>query len=80
MTQKRTVWRKQEDELVARWSEAAERHRLIHQEISARRLTHGAAAPDEELSQRAQAVIAEIEGLRRQVARLKRQFLSGERY
>jgi len=80
MTQKPAAWRKQEEQLVARWSDATERHRLIHQELATRQLTHGAAAPDEDLSQRAQAVIAEIEGLRRQVARLKRQYLSGERY
>ena len=80
MTQKRAVWRKQEEELVARWSDAAERHRLIHLELSERELTQGAAPADNDLSRRAQAVIAEIEGLRRQVARLKRQFLSGERY
>jgi hypothetical protein len=80
MTQKRAAWRKQEEELVARWSEATERHRRIHQQISAQQLAHGAAARDEDLSRKEQAVIAEIEGLRREVARLKRQFLSGERY
>jgi hypothetical protein len=80
MTQKRAAWRKQEQELVARWSDATGRHRLIHQELSARELTRGDAPPDNDLSLRAQAVIAEIEGLRRQIARLKRQFLSGERY
>lgn len=80
MTQKRAAWRKQEEQLVAHWNEAAERHRLIHQELSARQLTEGGATPDEDLSLRAQAVIAEIEGLRRQLARLKRQYISGERY
>ena len=80
MTQKRAGWRKQEEQLVARWSDATERHRQIHQELSARRLADGKAAPEDGLSLRAQAVVAEIEGLRREVARLKRQFLSGERY
>ena len=80
MTQKSAAWRKQEEQLVARWSDAAERHRRIHREMSARQLTHGAAGPDDDLSLKAQAVIAEIEGLRREIARLKRQFLSGERY
>lgn len=80
MTQKRAAWRKQEEELVARWTDATERHRLIHQELAARELAPGAAPPDPDLSLRAQAVIAEIDGLRRQLARLKRQFLSGERY
>ena len=80
MTQKRAAWRKQEEQLVARWSDATERHRRICEEMSARQITHSAVAPDKDLSLRAQAVIAEIEGLRREVARLKRQFLSGDRY
>jgi len=80
MTQKRAAWRKQEEQLVARWSDATERHRRIHQELSARQFADGIAAPDDDLSLRARAVIAEIETLRREVARLKRQFLSGERY
>ena len=79
MTQKRTAWRKQEEHLVARWSEATERHRRIHQELSAQQLAEGAEARDD-LLLKAQAVVAEIEGLRREVARLKRQFISGERY
>lgn len=80
MKQKRDAWRKQEEQLVARWGEAAERYRLIHKELSARQLAQGDAAPDKELSSKAQAALAEIEALRRQVARLKREFLSGERY
>jgi hypothetical protein len=78
MMQKRAAWRKQEEQLVARWGEAAERYRLIHKELSARQLAQGDAAPDKELSSK--AALAEIEALRRQVARLKREFLSGERY
>jgi hypothetical protein len=77
MMQKRAAWRKQEEQLVARWGEAAERYRLIHQQLQ---LAQGDAAPDKELSSKAQAALAEIEALRRQVARLKREFLSGERY
>ena len=80
MTQKRAAWRKHEEQLVARWSDATERHRQIHQELSARQLADGTAARDDDLWLRARAVITEIEGLRREVARLKRQFLSGERY
>jgi hypothetical protein len=80
MTQKRAGWRKQEEQLVARWSDATERHRQIHHELSARQLADGIAAPDDDLSLRERAVLTEIEGLRREVARLKRQFLSGERY
>ena len=78
--QKRTAWRKQEQLLVERWSAATERYRVIHQELSARQLALGNGGPDDELVLKAQAALAEIEALRRQVARMKREFLSGERY
>ena len=79
-SQNRAAWRQQEQQLVERWDAAMQRYRQIHEELSARRLAQGGGGPDEELERRAQAAAAEIEALRRQVARLKRQFLSGERY
>ncbi len=75
----RAAWRQQEQQLVERWGAAMLRYRQIHEELSARRSAPGGGT-DEELERRAQAAVAEIEALRRQVARLKRQFLSGERY
>jgi hypothetical protein len=77
---KRKVWREQEAQLVARWTAAEERHRQVHEEISRRRSDSEGDGPGEELALRAQAVRAEIEGLRREVARLKVQFNSGKRY
>jgi len=67
---------------VERWEAAVQRQRAIDAELSARRLAQadGAADVDAELVLKAQAARAEIEALRRQVARLKREFLSGERY
>ena len=78
--QNRTAWRKQEQELVERWSQAVERYRLIHEELSARQLAQGTLAPGDELVLKERAARADIETLRRQVARLKREFLSGKRY
>jgi hypothetical protein len=72
------VWRQQEQLLIERWREATERHRAAHAELAAR--AQGAGAPDEALLEKAKAANAELEALRRQVARLKRDFLTGKRY
>lgn len=78
--QKLAVWRRQEQQLVERWNAAVERHRVVHEELSARRAAQGDGAADDELVLRVRAAQAEIEALRRQVARLKREFISGERF
>ena len=72
------VWRQQEQALIERWREATERHRAAHAELAAR--AQGADAPDDALLEKAKAANAELEALRRQVARLKRDFLTGKRY
>jgi hypothetical protein len=73
-----TVWRQQEQQLIERWREATERHRAAHAELAARKQADG--APDDALVEKAKAASAEIEALRRQVARLKRDFMTGKRY
>lgn len=78
--QKLAVWRRQEQQLVERWNAAVERHRVVHEELSARRAAQGDGAADDELVLRVRAAQAEIDALRRQVARLKREFISGERF
>lgn len=78
--QKLAVWRRQEQQLVERWNAAIERHRVVHEELSARRAAQGNGAADDELVLKVRAAQAEIEALRRQVARLKREFISGERF
>lgn len=72
------AWRQQEQQLIERWRAATERHREAHAEIAAR--AQGAGAPDDALLEKAKAASAELETLRRQVARLKREFLTGKRY
>jgi hypothetical protein len=78
--QKRTAWRRQEKQLLERWSAATERYRAIHAELSARPPAQGASAENDALALEAQKALAELEALKRQVARLKREFLSGDRY
>ena len=73
-----TAWRQQEQQLIERWRDATERHRAAHAELAAR--AQGDGAPDESLVEKAKAASAELEALRRQVARLKREFLTGKRY
>jgi len=62
---KRTNWREQEQQLIDRWNAANERYRAAH-------AGNQVAEAD--------AARAELELLRRQVARLKVEFTSGKRY
>ena len=62
---KRRTWREQEQRLVERWNAATERYRIAHAE---------------NLMPEADAARAELETLRRQVARLKAEFSTGKRY
>ena len=73
---KRSRWRTQEQELVARWNAAVARHRDVLAEIA----LAGGNAASEALVLKAGQAQAEIAALRRQVARLKVEFTSGKRY
>ena len=77
---KRKAWREQEQRLVEQWNAATERHRDVHAEISRLPLAPDGAGPSAELLLKAEAARAELEALRRQVARLKVEFNSGKRY
>ena len=72
---KRRVWRQQEQELVERWNAAAARHNSAQAELA----RHGQAASQELVLQAARSQ-AEMEAIRREVARLKVQFNQGVRY
>ena len=75
---KESTWRQQEQDLVARWQAATERHRMAHLELAT--ATQVGGSPDDALVAKVKAASVELEALRRQVARLKREFLSGKRY
>jgi phage terminase Nu1 subunit (DNA packaging protein) len=62
---KKQKWRDQEQQLVERWTAANERYRLAHAS---------------KVAAEVQAAQAELELLRRQVARLKSEFSTGKRY
>ena len=70
---KRKTWREQEDRLVARWTAANERHRNALAGLSG-------PAPSVEVKSEAAAALAEVESLRREIARLKVEFNQGRRY
>jgi polyhydroxyalkanoate synthesis regulator phasin len=72
---KRKVWRDQEQQLVARWNAANERFRVAHAQIAQLQ-----PAADDAVMREADAARAELELLRRQVARLKGEFNTGKRY
>ncbi len=78
---KRKAWREQEQQLVEKWNSAAQRYRDIMAQI-AREDPFAATGggPSEDIQSKAAAVRAEIEGLRKKVARLKAEFNSGKRY
>jgi len=75
---KRKVWREQEQQLVERWNAATARHQDVHAEILRNQSASGSLSA--ELQLKAEAARAEIEALRRQIARLKVEFNSGKRY
>jgi hypothetical protein len=70
---KRKTWREQEDRLVARWVAANERHRKSLHELAG-------PAPSSEMRSEVQAALAEVESVRRDIARLKVEFNQGKRY
>lgn len=73
---KRRTWRAQEQELVARWNSAVARHKDVLAEIA----QAGGEATSEALVLKADRARAEMDAVRRQVARLKVEFNSGKRY
>jgi len=76
---KRKAWREQEQRLVESWNTAVARFRDVQAELERQELAAGGSA-SEELRLRAEAARAEIEAVRKQVARLKVEFSSGKRY
>lgn len=77
---KRKTWREQEQRLVENWNAAAQRYRDIMAQIAKEGPFTGAAGPSEDIMSKAEAVRAEIEALRKKVARLKAEFNTGKRY
>jgi hypothetical protein len=77
---KRRAWREQEQQLVDRWKAASERYRDAEAALSSRSSTGPEGAPDEESVLKVKAARAELEAMRKQVARIKAEFSAGKRY
>ena len=77
---KRKAWQEQEQQLVERWNAAAIRLRVAQAALSSPPSENGDAAPHEEKVLKAKAARAELEAVRKQVARLKVEFSAGKRY
>jgi hypothetical protein len=76
MLDKRKAWRAQEQQLVERWNAAAVRYQDVQAEIA----LAGGVETSEALVLKSDTARAEMDALRRQVARLKVEFTSGKRY
>ena len=77
---KRKAWREQEQLLVERWNAAEGRFRDAQAALSSRSSADGEVAPDEESVLKVKAARAELEAMRKQVARIKAEFSAGKRY
>lgn len=77
---KRKSWREQEEKLVASWNAATERYREAQAELTRQRLPQGGGAPTAECVRTEEAARAELEAMRKQVARMKVEFSTGKRY
>jgi len=77
---KRRAWREQEQQLVERWKAASERYRDAEAALSSQSSANGEGAPDEESVLKFKAARAELEAMRKQVARIKVEFSAGKRY
>jgi hypothetical protein len=73
---RRKAWRAQEQDLVARWNAALARHNEVLAEIA----LAGGDSTSEALVLKAESARAEMDAVRRKVARLKVEFNSGKRY
>lgn len=75
-TDKRKTWRAQEQDLVTRWNAAVALHQAVLAEIA----LDPSPSTSEALVLKANSARAQVDALRRQVARLKVEFNSGKRY
>jgi hypothetical protein len=77
---KRKAWREQEQQLVERWNAASARYRDAQAEVSLHHLASGDGAPSGEILLKAETARAELDAIRKQLARLKAEFSTGKRY
>jgi len=76
---KRRAWREQEQQLVERWNAATERYREAQAEVMRQSPPQGDGAPDASV-RLAEVALAELDAMRKQIARMKVEFSTGKRY
>ena len=77
---KRRAWRDEEQRLVERWNAATARYQEAQAELTHSSAADGTGASGEERLQKVEAARAELEIMRKQVARMKVEFSNGKRY
>ena len=77
---KQKTWREQEQRLVEAWNAATERLREAQAELQRQSLAQGDGAPSKECVRTAELANAELEIMRKKVARMKVEFSTGKRY
>ena len=75
---KRKTWRSEEQQLIERWNAAATRQQAL--QVQLMRHADAGESASEALLQEAVRARADMEVVRREVARMKVQFYSGKRY
>ncbi|HKQ28138.1 MAG TPA: hypothetical protein VJT77_06020 [Burkholderiales bacterium] len=75
---KRKTWRNEEQQLIERWNAAAARQQALQAQLM--RHADAGESASEALLQEAVRARADMELVRREVARMKVQFYSGKRY
>jgi predicted phage gp36 major capsid-like protein len=75
---KRKAWRTQEQSLILRWNAAATRQQELQAQIT--RQSEAGGVPAAQLLLEAERSRSEMEAVRREVARMKVQFYTGNRY
>ena len=77
---KKKYWREQEQELVNRWNAATDRYREAQAAVTLQIAPQGDGGPTSDSVQAVEAARAELEAVRKRVARFKAEFSAGKRY
>jgi len=79
---KQKHWREQEQELVNRWNAATDRYREAQAAVTLQVAPQndGDGGPTKDSMQAVEAARAELEAVRKRVARFKAEFSAGKRY
>lgn len=77
---KQKHWREQEQELINRWNAATDRYREAQAAVTLQIAPQSDGGPTKDSVQAVEAARAELEAVRKRVARFKAEFSAGKRY